>query len=345
MDGHVQICGIHKSFGETEVLKGIDLDIDPGSFTILLGPSGCGKTTLLRQIAGLDDPTSGDILIDGRSIIADEPKDRPVAMVFQSYALYPHMTAFKNVEYSLKLRKVPKAERKRMVDEVLELVQLSDQADKLPAQMSGGQRQRVALARAIVKRPKVFLMDEPLSNLDAKLRTKMRVELIDLWRELGTTFLYVTHDQVEAMSMGTDIVLMNDGVIMQEGTPRDIYEEPKNLFVAQFIGSPAMGVFPFGEGSIGVRPEEVELISAPDPDRICLPCTVGAVERLGNESVVHLETAFGPLSSRSIKQWEEYGERGYAAIFPKDIYAFDAQGDRLGEADTASQVVALSANV
>ena len=201
--GKIAIEHLVKNFNKTKVLKDISLEIEDGSFTILLGPSGCGKSTLLRIIAGLETPTSGRLFIDDKDVTDSEPKDREIAMVFQNYALYPHMSVFKNVEYGLKIKKIPKEKRRKMVDDVLKMVDLSDQAEKLPAQMSGGQRQRVALARAIVKDPRVFLMDEPLSNLDAKLRTQMRFELIEMYKKVKNTFLYVTHDQVEAMSMGT----------------------------------------------------------------------------------------------------------------------------------------------
>ena len=236
--GKIAIEHLVKNFNKTKVLKDISLEIEDGSFTILLGPSGCGKSTLLRIIAGLETPTSGRLFIDDKDVTDSEPKDREIAMVFQNYALYPHMSVFKNVEYGLKIKKIPKEKRRKMVDDVLKMVDLSDQAEKLPAQMSGGQRQRVALARAIVKDPRVFLMDEPLSNLDAKLRTQMRFELIEMYKKVKNTFLYVTHDQVEAMSMGTYIVVMNQGEIMQKGTPKEIYTNPANLFVAQFIGAP-----------------------------------------------------------------------------------------------------------
>ena len=240
--GKIAIEHLVKNFNKTKVLKDISLEIEDGSFTILLGPSGCGKSTLLRIIAGLETPTSGRLFIDDKDVTDSEPKDREIAMVFQNYALYPHMSVFKNVEYGLKIKKIPKEKRRKMVDDVLKMVDLSDQAEKLPAQMSGGQRQRVALARAIVKDPRVFLMDEPLSNLDAKLRTQMRFELIEMYKKVKNTFLYVTHDQVEAMSMGTYIVVMNQGEIMQKGTPKEIYTNPANLFVAQFIGAPPANI-------------------------------------------------------------------------------------------------------
>ena len=272
--GKIAIEHLVKNFNKTKVLKDISLEIEDGSFTILLGPSGCGKSTLLRIIAGLETPTSGRLFIDDKDVTDSEPKDREIAMVFQNYALYPHMSVFKNVEYGLKIKKIPKEKRRKMVDDVLKMVDLSDQAEKLPAQMSGGQRQRVALARAIVKDPRVFLMDEPLSNLDAKLRTQMRFELIEMYKKVKNTFLYVTHDQVEAMSMGTYIVVMNQGEIMQKGTPKEIYTNPANLFVAQFIGAPPANIIDMNHFYLGVRPENIKIGSTGREDAFCLPASV-----------------------------------------------------------------------
>lgn len=328
MNGKICVRNVVKNFGQTKVLKNIDLDIGEGSFTILLGPSGCGKSTLLRIIAGLEAPTSGDIEIDGEMITSYEPKDRQIAMVFQNYALYPHMTAYKNVEYGLKVKKMDKEERRALVEEVLAQVELSDQADKLPSQMSGGQRQRVALARAIVKRPRAFLMDEPLSNLDAKLRNQMRFELIDMYKKLNTTFLYVTHDQVEAMSMGTYIVIMNQGVIMQRGTPREIYEDPKNLFVAQFIGSPPTNIIEFGEYSIGIRPENITLCNE-ETDGFCVPSEIHSSENLGGETIYHLETALGRLNVKTASCWENERTGAFARLNTDKIFVFDQAGNRV----------------
>ena len=240
--GEIQIKDISKAFDQTQVLNNIDLDIPDGSFTIILGPSGCGKSTLLRILSGLETSDGGEIWISGKDVTHAEPKDRQVAMVFQNYALYPHMTAFKNVEYSLKIKKVPKEERRKKVMEALHTVELEDQYKKLPGQMSGGQRQRVALARAIVKNPEVFLMDEPLSNLDAKLRNQMRHSILNLHKKLGTTFVYVTHDQTEAMTMGDNIILLNEGNIVQQGTPKEMYTNPNHVFVAGFIGNPPANI-------------------------------------------------------------------------------------------------------
>lgn len=236
---------ITKKFGDKIILDRLNLSIEDGSFTVMIGPSGCGKTTLLRIIAGIGPQTSGKVYLDGEDISGLPPAKRNVAMVFQNYAIYPTMTVQENIEFGLKNNKVPKEERERLVKEISEIVGIGDLLNRKPSTLSGGQRQRIALARAMVKKPKVFLMDEPLSNLDAKLRVSMRTELIELHNRLKTTFVYVTHDQTEAMSMGTKIILMNRGVIQQEASPTDIYHDPDNLFTAQFIGSPQMNVIHF----------------------------------------------------------------------------------------------------
>ncbi len=236
----VLIEDIIKSYGETEVLHGINTDIADGEFIVIVGPSGCGKSTLLRMIAGLEDISSGTISIDGKVVNTLEPKDRDIAMVFQNYALYPHMTVFKNMAYGLKLRKFSKKEIKVRVDRVAKLLQLEELLDRKPRQLSGGQRQRVAMGRCIVREPKVFLFDEPLSNLDAKLRVQMRLELRKLHKRLKVTSIYVTHDQVEAMTLGDRLVVINDGYTEQIGPPLELYEKPASIFVAGFLGSPAM---------------------------------------------------------------------------------------------------------
>lgn len=240
--GAIQLKNVTKKFGDQMVIDDLNLSIEDGSFTVLVGPSGCGKSTTLRMITGLDEPTSGDIYIDGKKINDLTPGKRDIAMVFQNYALYPTMTVRENIEFGLENKKVPKEERKKRVQEICEVVGLTQYLDRKPATLSGGQRQRVALARAMVKQPKVFLMDEPLSNLDAKLRGQMRVELIGLHKKLGTTFVYVTHDQVEAMSMADDIVLMKDGYIVQQSSPRELYNNPNCVYAAQFIGTPQMNI-------------------------------------------------------------------------------------------------------
>jgi multiple sugar transport system ATP-binding protein len=236
----VSVSGLSKSFGLLRVLTDIDLPIEAGAFTVLLGPSGCGKSTLLNAIAGLEDTDTGIIEIDGTDVTQYEPSKRGIAMVFQSYALYPTMTVRKNMSFGLRVRSVPRPEVARRVDWAAKLLQINELLDRKPSQLSGGQRQRVAIGRALVQQAKVFLFDEPLSNLDAKLRTEMRVELKRLHKELGTTIVYVTHDQIEAMTLATRIAVMRAGRIEQYAAPDDLYEEPATLFVASFVGSPAM---------------------------------------------------------------------------------------------------------
>jgi len=236
----VEIRGVRKAFGATAVIHGVDVDIEDGEFVILVGPSGCGKSTLLRMIAGLENITGGEIRIGGRVVNDVPPKERDIAMVFQNYALYPHMTVYDNMGFSLKLRNAPKAEIKTRVERAADILGLKALLDRYPRQLSGGQRQRVAMGRAIVRDPQVFLFDEPLSNLDAKLRVAMRTEIKELHQRLETTTVYVTHDQIEAMTMADKIVVMHDGLVEQIGAPLELYDRPDNLFVAGFIGSPAM---------------------------------------------------------------------------------------------------------
>lgn len=240
----LDIRNVTKSFGALDVLKSVSLGIKDGEFLVLVGPSGCGKSTLLNIIAGLLDLTSGDILIDDASVVHKEPKERDIAMVFQSYALYPSMTVADNIGFALRMQKRPKAERQAKVREVAELLQIEHLLDRKPGALSGGQRQRVAMGRALVRNPKIFLFDEPLSNLDAKLRVDMRTEIKKLHAQLGTTIVYVTHDQVEAMTMATRIAVMKDGLVRQFGTPDEIYQRPADTFVATFMGSPAMNLLP-----------------------------------------------------------------------------------------------------
>jgi multiple sugar transport system ATP-binding protein len=240
----IAIRGVTKSYdGRTRAVDAVDLDIADGELLVLVGPSGCGKSTLLRMIAGLEEVTEGSISIGDRDVTTAQPKDRDIAMVFQSYALYPHMSVAKNIGYPLKLAKAPKDEVARRVAEVAEVLQLTQVLDRRPSQLSGGQRQRVAMGRAIIRHPRAFLMDEPLSNLDAKLRVEMRAEIARLQRELAVTTVYVTHDQTEAMTMGTRVAVLRDGHLLQIDTPQRLYDEPVDLFVATFIGSPAMNLF------------------------------------------------------------------------------------------------------
>ncbi|MFC3745777.1 ABC transporter ATP-binding protein [Paenibacillus sp. GCM10012306] len=267
---------VEKKYGDKSIIENLNLNIESGSFTVLVGPSGCGKSTTLRMIAGLENNTGGSIIIGGKNMNGVEPGKRNLAMVFQNYALYPTMTVEQNIEYGLKNNKVPKDERMQLITDIANTVGLTKHLHKRPEFLSGGERQRLALARAMVKKPAIFLMDEPLSNLDAKLRQQMRSELIELHQRLGATFVYVTHDQVEAMSMGTKIVLMNGGKVMQEDTPRGIYHDPHNIFTSKFIGTPAMNVLeleqcddrklqalaPAGAKYVGFRPEKVKFTLA-----------------------------------------------------------------------------------
>jgi len=291
----VRLDHVTKTFGEgDEAVNAVDdvsLDVAHHDFMILLGPSGCGKSTLLRTVAGLEDVTLGDIYINEQRVNDVEPKARDVAMVFQSYALYPHKTVRANIEFPLKVRGVPKAERAKQAETAAESLGLVEYLGRKPGQLSGGQRQRVALARAIVRQPAVFAMDEPLSNLDAKLRGETRAELVDLHRRLDSTFIYVTHDQVEAMTMGSRVAVMNRGRLEQVGTPQEVYDAPATVFVAQFIGTPSMNVLPAGmlepgDALVGVRPEDLRV----SPDG-ALTAQVRLVEHLGYEVLVVCDVA------------------------------------------------------
>ncbi|WP_068110877.1 ABC transporter ATP-binding protein [Tropicimonas marinistellae] len=297
----VVLKNVKKSFGAVEVIKGVDLTIESGEFCVFVGPSGCGKSTLLRMISGLEEQTSGTIEIDGKDVSNAEPSKRGIAMVFQSYALYPHLTVRDNIGFGLSLARTPKPEIKRRVEETAEILQLGPLLDRKPKELSGGQRQRVAIGRSIVRNPKVFLFDEPLSNLDAALRSQMRIELTDLHANLGTTMIYVTHDQVEAMTMADKIVVLNGGVIEQVGSPMDLYERPATPFVAGFIGSPKMNLYEgkvaeaMGCATYGIRPEHVVISDAEGQ----WTGRVRHVERLGADTIVHLEVPdLGPLVAR-----------------------------------------------
>ena len=282
--------------GQTPAVDDFSLEVTPGEFLVLVGPSGCGKSTTLRMVAGLELPTDGVIRIGARDVTRLPPKDRDIAMVFQNYALYPHMTVRENMSFALRLRKVPKDEIARRVDAAAETLGLTAYLDRLPKALSGGQRQRVALGRAIVRNPSVFLFDEPLSNLDAKMRVEMRAEIVRLHRRLGATMIYVTHDQTEAMTMGTRIVVMNGGRIQQAAPPMEVYCRPANTFVASFIGTPPMNLFPppmldLGR-TVGVRPENIRIVAAKDgaPPAGGLAATVDLVEPLGSETLLHCLT-------------------------------------------------------
>lgn len=281
----IRLVGVSKHFGDVKAVDDVTLDIADRDFMILLGPSGCGKSTLLRTIAGLEDVTAGEVWIGDVMVNEVEPKDRDVSMVFQSYALYPHKTVRANIEFPLKVRGVDKEERSREAEKAAEILGLGPYLDRRPGALSGGQRQRVALARAIVRRPAVFCMDEPLSNLDAKLRSETRAELVALHDRLDATFVYVTHDQVEAMTMGNRIAVMREGMIEQIGTPSDVYAKPATVFVAQFIGTPPMNIFPpesleSGPHLVGARPEHTSFTNDANDS---VEATVTLVEHLGHE--------------------------------------------------------------
>jgi multiple sugar transport system ATP-binding protein len=312
----VKYVNVSKSFGNLQILKDFNLTVKDGEFLVLLGPSGCGKTTALRMLAGLEDPTSGEIYIGNQMVNDVEPKDRDVAMVFQSYALYPHMTVYENISYPLKIRKIPAGEMRRLVEDVAQKLQIEHLLHRKPRELSGGQRQRVALGRALIRKPNVFLMDEPLSNLDAKLRVQMRGELKRLHSELGITIIYVTHDQVEAMTMADRIAVMNGGCLQQLDSPDEVYNNPANRFVGGFIGSPAMNFIPGrinrsrgqleftsfrynldaewqgilekelsdDELLLGIRPEDVEVHLTPVEGGV--EGTVYVVEPTGKESIL-----------------------------------------------------------
>ena len=314
---------VEKIYQKNKVIEDLNLTIPAGQRLILLGPSGCGKSTTLRMVAGLEEISKGELYIDGKLVNDVEPKDRDIAMVFQSYALYPHMTVRENMEFPLKLKKVPKEEIQQRVDQAAEILGITQYLDRKPKALSGGQRQRVAIGRAIVREPKVLLMDEPLSNLDAKLRNQMRAEIIKLRQRINTTFIYVTHDQTEAMTLGDRIVIMKDGFIQQIGTPQEVFDQPANLFVAGFIGSPQMNFFDgelekkdgkyqlkvgeatvvlggkaqellAGKGvgerkvTVGIRPEHIAFAAAPGTDTVSSKVDVS--EMMGSEIHLHVTT-------------------------------------------------------
>lgn len=340
----IELRNVKKSYDNgVTVIEHLNLKIESGSFTVLVGPSGCGKSTTLRMIAGLEDISGGELYIDGKKVNDVDPGDRDIAMVFQNYALYPTMTVKGNIEFGLINAKIPKKEREQLIEEIVDIVDLRDHLHKKPSQLSGGQRQRVALARAMVKKPKVFLMDEPLSNLDAKLRNQMRAELIELHHKLNATFVYVTHDQVEALSMATDIVLMEKGVIRQHSSPHEIYVEPKNIFTAQFIGTPEMNIIERERfmqdlqlaqevSYIGFRPSKVKIYKEQEETKevFTFAGTVLTKEMLGSEIIYRVQTSMGIVSIKVFNDVElEMDEVVKLSLAYKNMYYFDINKNRI----------------
>ena len=354
--GQVSFRNIVKMHGEFAALKGVNFDIKPGEFFALLGPSGSGKSTTLRILAGLDAPTAGRVLIDDKDVTSTDARDRDIAMVFQSYALYPHMTVAENMGFALKMAGVGRAERDEQVRRTAEVLRITDLLQRTPRQLSGGQRQRVAIGRAIVRKPKVFLFDEPLSNLDAALRVDMRIELTRLHQQLGTTMIYVTHDQVEAMTMGDRIAVFNKGRIEQLGAPMDLYRHPANAFVAGFLGAPRInfierpaahapgaarrlwdalgGAARPAAARLGLRPEHLQLAAA--TDEAAVPATVVLAEHLGDVSILHLRvdgipellTAKLPAGSAALHDGDSVrliASAGHALAFDAESRALDAR--------------------
>jgi len=350
------LSAVKKQFGATQVLHGIDLEVADGEMIVVVGASGCGKSTLLRIVAGLESPTSGTVRIDGRDVTKLEPADRDIAMVFQNYALYPHMSVFENMAYGLKIRRMPTAEIRRRVGEAADMLEIGALLDRKPRQLSGGQRQRVAMGRAVVREPKLFLFDEPLSNLDAKLRVQMRAEIRRLQKRLGVTSLFVTHDQVEAMTLGDRLVVMHQGRAAQVASPMQVWGMPADTYVAGFIGSPAMNflqasisdggrtarlkagvTLPFADGprpgaegtalTIGIRPEHVEHLPA---SPAALPLAVELVEPLGSETVIHGRLPGGEeLVARLPIAAGDIGEVLPVGLPPAAWHVFSAEGARL----------------
>jgi multiple sugar transport system ATP-binding protein len=328
--GNIQLKKVNKSFGATQVIPGIDLTINEGEFVVFVGPSGCGKSTLLRLIAGLEDTTSGTIEIDGKDVTGEAPAKRKLAMVFQSYALYPHMSVRKNIAFPLKMAKMEQGAIDKKVEDAAHVLNLTNYLERRPGQLSGGQRQRVAIGRAIVREPSAFLFDEPLSNLDAALRGNMRLEISELHQQLKTTMIYVTHDQVEAMTMADKIVVLNAGNIEQVGSPMELYHRPDNIFVAGFIGSPKMNMAggaiaqEYGAATIGVRPEHLAISTTEGKWK----GTVGVAEHLGSDTFIHLHTeAAGVVTVRAPGDISVvHGDTVYITPDPSRIHRFDAQG-------------------
>ncbi|MBA3909783.1 MAG: sugar ABC transporter ATP-binding protein [Rhodobacter sp.] len=329
--GALELKSISKSFGSTEVIKAVDLKVEDGEFCVFVGPSGCGKSTLLRIIAGLEDATDGDILLDGKRVNDVAPAKRELAMVFQTYALYPHLTVRDNMALALKQAGKPRAEITASTDKAAAMLELGPLLDRRPAELSGGQRQRVAIGRAIVRTPKLFLFDEPLSNLDAALRVATRIEIARLHRDLKATMIYVTHDQVEAMTLADRIVVLRSGRVEQVGTPMELYNNPANTFVAGFIGSPQMNFLDaaslgFAPGQVGVRPEHLT-ISREDGE---IAAEVSHVEKLGGETLVYARhPQHGLLTVRLFGEHEyAVSEQVHLTLLLDRIFQFDTEGQR-----------------
>ncbi|QQA41700.1 ABC transporter ATP-binding protein [Pelagovum pacificum] len=333
-----------KTFDKTEVLHSISLDVEDGEFVVFVGPSGCGKSTTLRMIAGLEEVTSGTVSIGGKVVNNLEPKDRDIAMVFQNYAIYPHLSVRRNIAFGLRTSKMSKADKEKRIEEVAGILGMTEYLDRRPNQLSGGQRQRVAIGRAMVRDPAVFLFDEPLSNLDAQLRTQMRLEIKKLHKQVGNTIVFVTHDQVEAMTMADRIVIMKDGHIQQIGTPAEVYHHPANSFVAQFIGAPAMNMLPVelgpqgatlpgggvirlpvdrtGPAMLGVRPDDL----TPDPEIVLIEGEVTVQEPLGSETLIYVTTPAGEVVARADGRTPPaLGSQVRLGASPDTLHLFDAE--------------------
>jgi len=351
----ISVVGLSKSYGSQVLFEDINFAVEQGEFMVIVGPSGCGKSSLMRVIAGIEEHGRGTVYVDGRDVTDAHPGDRKLSMVFQDYALYPHMTVEKNFSFGLRAKKVPSAEIRERVAETAKIVSLEDQLGKKPGQLSGGQRQRVALGRAMIQEPRAFLMDEPLSNLDAALRVQMRSELMDFHRRIAGTILYVTHDQVEAMTMGTRVAVMNKGRFEQIGTPDEVYSQPVNEYVAGFLGSPRMNFFDaivtighsgltldvlgqnialpaHGAGlesgdavRLGVRPESLEVLA--DGDSRGFPAKVAYAENLGNERILHLTAENGtPVVLRSASARASDGDNINLGVKWNAVHVFDSEG-------------------
>ena len=359
----IALRGIRKTFGRHQILHGLDLVVDDGEFVVLVGPSGCGKSTTLRIIAGLEDADAGDVLIGGRAVNGLEPRARNIAMVFQNYAIYPHMTVRRNIGFGLRRARLGLAEKARRIEEAARMLGLEHHLDHRPSELSGGQRQRVAIGRAMVRDPAVFLFDEPLSNLDAQLRTQMRLEIKKLHQRLGATIVFVTHDQVEAMTLADRIVVMRDGQILQVGAPRELYARPANVFTARFIGSPSMNLLPGrlvpaagsaaieldGIGRLELPPDRLPPVSSPsrillgvrpddllfappgqDHDALRLEGVVSALEPLGAETLIHLERGDAVFVGKALgREPPHVGESVSLSAPSTALHLFDATTEQV----------------